>query len=84
MKFKKTATKTSRFFIQRLNGEGGRLLKALSRNDFRECFKGWKALQSIVQLPMETAVNTITCNNTFTDKILFKNQSQYLSVTLHT
>ena len=65
--------------LWRLNEEVAELLKALSHNDFRECFKGWKSLQNIVQLLMETAVNTIKCNNNFFDKILFMNQSYYQS-----
>jgi L-ribulose-5-phosphate 3-epimerase UlaE len=60
------------------------LLRALSHNDFRGCFKGLKALQSIVEFLIEITANTITSNNNFTDKILFKNQSHYLSATLHT
>ena len=60
------------------------LLKALSHNDFRGCFKGWKVQQSILEFLMEITANTITCNSNFTDKILFKDQSHYLPVTLHT
>ena len=59
------------------------LLKALSHNDFRGCFKGLKALHSILEFLMESTVHTLTCNNNFTDKVLFKNQSHYLSATLH-
>jgi hypothetical protein len=79
MKLKQTATKTSRFFMK-----VAELLKALSHNDFRGCFKSLKALQSNLEFLMEITVYTITCNNNFTDKILLKNQSHYLSVTPHT